>query len=208
MEITAIVPGKKSRSAIYIDGEYAVSLENETIFEERVHAGDELDDDRLYELIQKSDLRRAKEKALSLISYRDYTRHDLIDRIKKTVSESAAEAAADRMEELGLINDEKYAARYAEELLIYKKLSKRGALYKMLQKGLDRDICEAALDQIETDPIEQITALIEKKYAKQLFDEKGRRRAFAALQRMGYSYADIREAAENFTEDWIGSDEL
>lgn len=207
MRITAIVPGRKTRSAVYVDGVYITSLDNEVIRGEHLCENDEIEQERLDEMIFKSDLRRAKEKALNLLSFRSYTRHTLIEKLIKFFPEEAAEAAADRMEELDLINDEKYAARYAEELVLSKRLSKRAALYKMLQKGLDREICEAALEDVEADPIEQITALLEKKYARQLSDEKGRRRAFAALQRMGYSFADIREAVENFTEDWTEPDE-
>ena len=40
---------------------------------------------------------------------------------------------------------------------------------------------------------ENIAAILEKKYSGWQEDERTRRRAFAALQRMGYSYGQIRE---------------
>ncbi len=203
MLITALVPGKKSLCAMYIDGEYAVSLDAAVLAEEGVKAGSELNDEQLYELIKKSDLHRAKEKALHLLSDRDHTRRELIEKLKRSVSQEAAEHTADRMEELGLLDDEKFAAHYARQLLLNKGLSQRAAEYKMLQKGLERDLCRRALEAVEADPQRQIINLLEKKYSKQLTDDNGMKKVFAALQRRGYSYCDIRDAVAQFTEDWI-----
>ena len=55
-------------SAVYIDGEYAMNLDTRVLLENRVDVGNELDDEALRELIDLSNERRAKEKALWLIS--------------------------------------------------------------------------------------------------------------------------------------------
>lgn len=73
MIVTAIEPRRKSLSAIFIDGEYALKLDTETVIAERLKIGEEIDDERLHELIKASDTKRAKEKALWLISYRDHS---------------------------------------------------------------------------------------------------------------------------------------
>ena len=69
-----------------------------------------------------------------------------------------------------------------------------------MEKGISRDVCESVLDEFEVDPTEQIVQLIEKKYKNKLQDEKDRRRTVAALQRMGYSWSDIKDALESFLE--------
>ena len=43
-------------------------------------------------------------------------------------------------------------------------------------------------------------AVIEKKYARGLHDEKIRRRAVSALQRMGYSYGSIKGVLSEYTD--------
>ena len=53
------------------------------------------------------------------------------------------------------------------------------------------------LDDIEVDEREQIQAVIERKYPK-IDDEKIRRRAVAALQRLGYGWEDIKAVIESF----------
>ncbi|HCA05483.1 MAG TPA: regulatory protein RecX [Ruminococcaceae bacterium] len=199
MRITAIKPRRKSLSAIYIDGEFAVNLDTKTLLENRVDVGLELDDEKLHRLIKLSDESRAKEKALWLISYRSHSKKELTDKIRRTVSAEAAEKAAERMEELGLVNDEDFARRCADKLIFTKKMSKRAAKAELARKGIDRELSERVLDEIDVDYREQITEFLLKKY-KNLGDEKVKRRAFAALQRLGYGSDDIRRAMRSLEE--------
>ncbi len=203
MKITELKPVKKSLSLVYIDGEYAMKLDTVTLAENGIRVGSELDDDELHQLIEKSDYKRAKERALWLLSGRDYSKKQLMDKIKKDSSQDAAEEVCERMEELGLVNDENYARRLAHDLIYLKKLSVKGARYKLIEKGIDRDLCDEILDEFEVDEVEQIVEIIERKYADKLDDEKGRRRAVAALQRLGYGWSDIKSALSEFEEnDW------
>ena len=200
MTITDIKKGRKYLSAIYIDGELAVHLDTRVVLEENIRAGKEITDERLKELIEISNVRRAKEKALWLISYRDHSKKELVQKIAISADKESAEIAVDRMEELGLVNDEKYARRYLDQLINIKHLSKNAAKYKLLEKGIDRNLIDEILCETETDPQEHIRAIIERKYLKSLSDEKGKRRCFAGLQRMGYSYSDINSVLQEYIE--------
>lgn len=196
MLITAIEPRRKGLSAVYIDGEFAMKLDTQTLLEQHIKPGSELSDEELHELIEQSDTRRAKEKALNLISYRDHSKKELTDKIKRTCSEQAAQAAADRMEELGLIDDEAYARRLAQELVYKKHLSHTAASYKLREKGVGRELIEQILSEYEVPAQEQIKALLKGKYANKIADDKSRRRTVAALQRMGYRWGDIGPVLE------------
>ena len=200
MTITAIEPKRKGLSALYIDGEFALKLDTETILAHRIDVGDTIDDETLKELINSSDIKRAKDKAMRLISYRDYAKKELIDKVAKDSSVDAAIRAVERLEELGLINDERFARRYATDLINLKHLSPFGAKRKLLEKGIDRDLADAVIDELDCDVDENITAIIDKKYAKNLFDEKGRRRCVNGLMRLGYSYSDIKSALSQYTD--------
>lgn len=199
MRVTEIRARRKQLSALYLDGEYAVSIDTKTLLEQRVDVGSELDDEDLQELISLSDENRAKEKALRLISYRSHSKKELTDKIRRTATDEAAQKAADRMEELGLVNDEDFARRYAEQLLTIKHMSKRAAAMELQRKGIDRDMIEETLGKIEVDPREQITEFLSKKY-KNLDDEKIKRRAIAALRRLGYGWEDIRGVLDEIAE--------
>ena len=197
MKITDIRPRRKGLSAVYIDGEYALSLDTQTLLEHRIDIGREFDDEELHDLIESSNERRAKEKALWLISYRSHSKKELRDKISRTCDRQSAEKAVERMEELGLVNDRDYAERCAQTLIFTKHMSKRGAAMELRRKGIESEIINEVLDDIEVDEREQIQAVIERKYPK-IDDEKIRRRAFAALQRLGYGWEDIKAVIESF----------
>ncbi|MBR2279630.1 MAG: regulatory protein RecX [Ruminococcus sp.] len=201
MIITNIVPKRKKLSAVYIDGEFALKIDTETIISSPYSVGSEIDDEQLKELIDRAEEKRAKEKALWLLSTRDHSKRELETKIRKTNSAESAQKAVERMEELGLVDDEKFARRYAEELINIKHLSVRGAKYKLTEKGIDKNLADEILEELAPDPREHIEILIEKKYRKNLSDEKGRRKTVAALQRMGYSWGDIKAVMSNYFED-------
>lgn len=199
MVITAIEPRRKSLSAIYIDGEYALKLDTETVLSARLKVGQEIDDERLYELIQTSDARRAKEKALWLISYRDHSEGELRQKLSKDFGEEAVDKAVEKLLELNLINDEGFAKKYAESLS-QKHLSNRQIVQKLRQKGIAKDLTEETVEDLDLDEKDEIRALINKKYIRKLNDEADLRRTIAALQRRGFGYSDIRSVINEFTE--------
>ena len=200
MTITAIEPKRKGLSALYIDGEFALKLDTETILSHRIDVGTEIDDDFLKALIESSEIKRAKDKAMWLISYRDHAKKELIDKVSKDSSVDAATKAVERLEELGLIDDERFARHYASDLINIKHLSPFGAKRKLIEKGIDRDLAQDIIDEFDCNIDDNITAVIEKKYAKNLSDEKGRRRCINGLMRLGYSYSDIKSALSQYTD--------
>ena len=201
MKITAVEPRRKQMCALFIDGEYVMNLDAQTLIENRFDIGREIDDDELKEIIEKSNERRAKEKALWLISYRSHSKKELFDKLKRSFDEASAQKAVDRMEELGLINDEEFAKLYARKLVNGKKMSVKAAEYELYRKGIDKITAEQVLSELEYDPQTQIIEFITKKY-KNIQDEKIKRRAVAALQRKGYSWEEIRQAIEALVSEY------
>ena len=199
MLITAIEKRRKMLSALFLDGEFAVNIDTETLLQFRYTIGMDITDEQLHELILASDARRANEKALYFLEYRSHSKKELIEKIQRTTSKEAARSAADRMEELGLVNDEEFAKRYAAELFNRKGFASRRAQYELLQKGIDKEMIAQVVEELEPDPVEKIKEIIEKKYLRYLQDEKGYRRAVNGLQRLGYRYEDIKQAISCFS---------
>lgn len=200
MVITAIEPRRKGYSALYLDGEYAVKIDTETLVKSGWRAGQDITDEALYDLLQASEQRRANEKALYLLEHRSHAKQELVEKIRRTTSPEAAQAAADRMEELGLIDDEDYARRYVAELLNRKGYAASRAVYELTQKGIDKELALELTEELAPDPQEKILAIVERKYPGCVGDEKIKRRAVAALQRLGYRYDDIRQALAEYGE--------
>lgn len=201
MTITAIEPRRRQMCALFIDGEYVMNLDAQTLIENRFDVGREIDDDELGEIIEKSNERRAKDKALWLISYRSHSKKELFDKLRRDFDEDSAQKAVDRMQELGLINDGEFAKAYARKLVYGKKMSLRAAELELHRKGIDEITAEQALSDLEYDAQTQIIEFISKKY-RNIEDEKVRRRAVAALQRKGYGWDDIKQAIESMSGDF------
>lgn len=200
MHITAVEPRKKGLSALYIDGEFAMKLDTEVLLAHRFDVGREITDEELHTCITDSDLKRCKDKALWLISFRDHSRKELIDKLRKDYPEEICEKAVERLEELGLIDDSRFARRYTADLIGLKHLSERGVRQKLREKGIGRDLIDEVLSEVEVDEEEQIRTVIEKKYARSLSDDKGRRRCANALARLGFSFGSIKSVMSEYTE--------
>lgn len=201
MLITAIEPRRKSLSALFIDGEFAVNIDTETMLKSGFKLGRELTDEQLHELIQSSESRRASEKALYLLEHRSHSQKELADKISRVTTREAAEQAAQHMVDIGLVNDEEYARSLAANLLGSKGFSASRTKQELLQKGIDKELAQQIIEEIAPDPVEKITVLIYKKYIRMLDDEKGRRRSIAALQRLGFRWDDIRTALNQLNNE-------
>lgn len=190
--ITGLKRDKKRLTAVFVDGELWNRLDSEVLAQNSIKVGMSADENFLTELKFESDYKRAKDRALYLISFRDYSEKELKDKIKKDYGEAAAEKAVTRMRDLGLANDLDFAQKYARELLFNRHFSKRRAEFELLQKGIDKDMVCDILSELEYDALEQIGLLVDKKYRLAYSDEKVKKRAVAFLQRHGYSWDDIK----------------
>lgn len=199
--ITEIKETKKHRYALFLEGEFSFSVDEETFFEFHLHENSRVSEETLKEIQQKSDYRYGREKALSLLSFKDYTKKELIKKLSSIIEEETAIEVADRMEELSLINDESYAERYARDLFNIKKFSVSMIERELFKKGIDSEIVSLAISQFEDENEEKNLAdLILRKYERKLQDEKGIKSLTGILLRKGYSFGLIKTVIFNLCE--------
>ena len=153
-------------------------------------------EEALAEIVFENDCRRAKERALYLLEYRDHSYKELCDKLEKNYSSDICTVVMEKMVELGLINDAEYAIKLARQLFEVKKYGKYRAMFEMRKKGIDKEIIEEIAEEYEEETDDRLDALIERKYSRYLVDRKGIIKVTNALARMGYSYSDIRYAIE------------
>ncbi len=109
------------------------------------------------------------------------------------------------MNELGLVNDESYARRLFRELTQGSKhLSIRAARYKLMEKGISRELIDLIAEENPVDEYEQVKIILSKKYNNFADDEKLRKRAISALQRKGFDWETIKSAMTEFEEENYG----
>ena len=185
---------------LVLDGAEDARIDQRIWEESSYEVGSSLSEEQLEDLTARSRRRRAKEKALFLLSRRDYSKMELADRLSRERGrrcperEETARETADRMEELGLVNDEAYAARLAGEYRFRRFYPRRRAVQELCGRGIARELAERAVEETGTQDADLALALLRKKYYNKLHDADGRRRTAAALARQGFSYDDIRRA--------------
>ena len=146
--------------------------------------------------------RKAHERALYLLGYRDHCYTELYKKLEKTYDEEIARKTCDKMVKIGFVDDVKYATKLAINLIFTKRFGLRKVKWDMMQKGLSRELVEEVLEEYEyEDATARIAQLIERKYARYLTDEKGVNKVTNALARMGHNYADIKRAISDYIEN-------
>lgn len=195
--LTQIKETKKGRLALFLDGEFVFSLDEDTFAGASLHEGDDLEPWQVEELRKQSDTRRALDKAMDYLSLRDHAAGELYQKLCRKFDEHSAAYAVARAGELGLLDDEGFARRRAAELL-RKRKSRREILRDLAAKGIDRDTAAQAVEALYDsgedgeDPEEAAArALVERQYAAKLAAGK-RDQVAAALARRGFSHAIIR----------------
>lgn len=208
--LTQIKETKKGRLALFLDGEFTFSLDEETFARAALHEGDDLDEARVEELRRQSDTRRALDKAMDYLSLRDHAAGELYQKLCRKFDAHSAAWAVARAGELGLLDDEAFARRRAAELL-RKRKSRREILRDLTEKGVDRDTAAGVVEELytpadaEEDPeMATARALVERQYAARLAAGK-REQVAAALARRGFSHGVIRAVLDEALQD---SDEL
>lgn len=214
MKLTAKA-GKGEKIHLSLDGEYIATVNADYWFTCGIRSGSEVSPEQLEELLAESARRKMMNKALDLLSMRDYSRRELSDKLVTKAWEKKeqkdmdlgslkqqASDICDRLEELGLLNEERFARSYVDELIRRKHLSKSGLKTALIQKGVQRDIIETVLEEVEVDPVEQVRELLATKFKnRDLSDEKQKTRTVNALLRLGYRYNEINAAMDHRLEE-------
>lgn len=167
-----------------------------------VSKGAEFSDEAWDKVIYKNDLRRAKERALYLLDYRDYSYSEMFKKLSENYSEQLCYDVCDKLTELGVINDRRYAAQLARRYVEIKKYGLRRAKQEMRLKGLGSELIDEALSQYEDSTRDRIRELIEKKYLRRIDSEDGVKKVKNALVRQGYSFADINAVFDELFEEY------
>ena len=198
MKITSITKKNGTRWQIEVDDEYWAILDAEIIVNQHLKVGVELTEERMEEILRAADFRRARERAQYLLDYRDHSRGEIVEKLSRNVDRVIAEEVADKLCELGLIDDGTYAKKLARHFLLTKKYGARRAEFEMRRKGIDGRLAAEAVAEVEPDE-DLLEELALKKYGRYLEDDpdgKGRDKAIRGLMRLGHGYYEAEAAVD------------
>ncbi len=199
--------GNGNKIHIYIDDEYALTVYDDYWHQNGFKDGEAITEEELASLKEEAGFRLAYEKGLDYLSRRSYSEKELYQKLKLKYGDSAAERAIERLSYFGYLNDEDFANMYAKYLFETKKFDIRRISAELKLKGIDREIIENVTKSLDNEPITRIIEMLSTKYANGFKDEKSKKRFVAKLQRMGYSWSDIKSAFSEYEINIIISDD-
>lgn len=199
MVIEELKPSKRVRDrwlAVLEDGSI-LRLSRNQIADFALYAGRELSDeeaDRLLEAIANENFRSY---ALRVVTDTPKSRKMLLKTLEeKNCQLEQAEKIADWLEDIGLLNDGRYAADVVE-LYVRKGYGKRKIRDELYRRGVPRELWDEALEQIEEDNASAIDAFLEKKL-KGSHDPRDIKKASDALARRGFAWPEISDALRRY----------
>ncbi len=191
------------RISIFLDGEFAFGLHQDVLLESGIARGDRLSEERIEAILALEQKRRAKEKALRLLSVRSRSRKELADRLKQAkFSPEAIESALEEMERLGFLNDSDFArvwgrnrtaTRPAGAFMLRQELRRKGVAEEDIEKGL-----QAAFQESSEAEVARELAIRRKQALVALPEEKARKRLQDFLLRRGFGWDLVSELMEEW----------
>lgn len=211
--VTAL-PSTKRRPGwvdVQLDGALAYRLPIEAVESFGIRVGDEISRAELEALEDEAHRQEAMRQALHYLSARPRSRWEVRRSLRrKGCREPAVEAALERCEALGYLDDRAFAAAYARDRIRLRPRSIRTLVSELGVKGVARVDAEAGVEQALTD--ERVTerellVRAARKRARTLrgVDPRaGRRRLFGYLVRRGFASDAIRECLDEVSRDLWG----
>lgn len=148
---------------------------------------------------QEGSFDAAKQAAYRILSYRDRTSHEIGLKLKeKGFSDPVISETIGFLREIGAIDDLRFARQWARSRSEHRRFGPIRLRRELTEKGISAAEAEAVLSRLaeEQDPVESAEAALAHRYRdpELLKELSARQRAFAFLQRKGFSAETIFKA--------------
>jgi regulatory protein len=191
----------------FSEGEPAF-INADTVQKYGLRGGIDIPESAWEEIVHADTYRRARERAMYLLDYRDYSYVELVKKLMNNYEEDICFEVADNLAELGFINDERYAETLARRQFEVKLFGAYRVKMYLREKGIPAAVIEEALEPYEDEAAERAAELVKRRYMK-YYDPDDRalmQKLKNALARQGYSYGEIKEAIELLAEEFEEED--
>lgn len=186
-----ISKGKNNKIKIYADGEFLFTVPAVIWYSSHFSEGDEVTEEELTALKNEADCSGAFDSAMRMLSLRAHSEYEIKTKLKQKFSEESVHHATQKLRELKLLDDEKFAFMYAEELYRRKGFAPKRIAIELKNRGIDPVTAENAVNSLDIDREIGIIKVIEKYHLSESSTPKEKDRVIRRLLNMGYSFSDI-----------------
>lgn len=183
---------RQDRYSIFIDGKYTFSLSENELMQSGIKINKSYSPSELEQFKQTAVLDKAYMRSLDLIMRRQRSEWEVRDYLKrKDYDLDTIEKTVDRLKKASYVDDAKFAESWIRNRRLLKSTSKRKLFTELKQKRVDESVINSALEEDETDEIQILKELVEKKRQQSRYQDDQKLIAF--LLRQGFDYEQIKE---------------
>lgn len=140
------------------------------------------------------ELENAKQSALRFLAYRPRSSREVVLNLQgKGFDVAIIDQTVARLQELELLDDAAFARYWIEQRETFKPRSRLALQQELHQKGLSRELIDAALAEVDETAVARQAALKQAARWQNLPEETFKTKLSSHLQRRGFSYAIIKE---------------
>ncbi|MGG7160563.1 recombination regulator RecX [Clostridium baratii] len=165
-KITKIETGKrnKERVNVYIDDEYAFSINMELVYKFGLKVNEEVNKEKLIEISKSENLSKCKESALRTIERSYKTEKEIRDKLlAKEFDIETVDSTINFLIEYGFIDDSKFVSMYIKDRI--RTQGRNKIRYSLISKGVNKLLIEEVFSTLDRDDeMERAIILCEKKY--------------------------------------------
>ena len=198
MLVTKIENKTSTKFKVYLDGQFAFVLNKSELFRYRIKENEQLSECDYEEIRNDIIKKRAKLRALQLLTDMDRTRDQLSKKLRDDgYAEDIIDEAIGYVVSFGYVNDYNFAKNFIESK---KNKKSKKEIYALLKaKGLSSELIESAMEECcsNEDTAQAIENFLRKKrFHPENMSDQELHKIYAALARKGFHYEDIRHVIQ------------
>ncbi len=202
--ITEISAQKRNRRRVNIslDGSYAFSLDRMTAA--WLQVGRELSDGEIEQIQMRDEVEVSFNQALNLLSHRSRSVAEMTRYLEgKGYAPGTLKAVLARLEEEGLLNDDRFAREWIENRNTFRPRSQSQLKAELRFKGLAESSIDSALEESGVDDAALAMTAARKQAHRYLSSNYDiyRKRLGNALLRRGFSYATVNDTLRTLWDE-------
>ena len=187
-----------------MNGQFVAGVDEEVALELGLRVGQQVDAERLAEVLRAEEIRRAREAALTLLDYRARTEKELERRLlQKGYSEDVVADVIKQLENVDLIDDERFAESWVASRVATRPMGRTRMTWELRRKGIAPETVEEALEMVDEEKeFEMALELAGKKLGgESIKDRETKRRLAGFLQRRGFHWGTISSVLDRLAPE-------
>ena len=151
MKITKIEKQKKrkDRFNVYADDEFVCGLSEDTIIDESLALGQEIDQKEIEKLVEKDQSAKAFDKAICFLGYRARTKKEVYDKLlAKEFDEKVIKKTIGKLKEMGYLSDIEFTKSWVKDRIATKPEGKKLLQIELRQKGIEEKMAKEQLEKL------------------------------------------------------------